>query len=225
MRTEVLIVARAGRSPRIRTSGGLTVRQTGVDTLHLISTAATPLGGDDVDVTVEVEPGARLSIKSVAATIALPSRAERTSTIAWTVLVGAGAALAITPLPTIVAADADLVTTTRVRADTDASVLIDERVQLGRHEEDGGRWVGRLHFDIAGVPALRHRLVLDAARSADEIGERRAAISSLRFPDSRPASVAPRQVAARLSLECGGSLTTALGTSLMSADHAVAALS
>lgn len=223
MRTDVHIIARVGRSPRIRASGGLAVRQTGPDAVHLISTAATPLGGDHVDITVEVEEGARLRLSTVAATIALPSRTERTSTMDWTVLVGAGADLAITPMPTIVAADADLLTSTTVRADPTSTVLIDERVQLGRHDEDGGRWTGRLHVDLADCPALRHRLVLDSRRTPGAV-DQRALVSAFRYPDTEPAAVSARMVAARLRLECGGSLTTVLGPSLTETDEALAGL-
>ena len=213
MRTDVHIVARPGRSPRIRASGGLAVRQTGPDALHLISTAATPLGGDHVEITVEVEEGARLRLSTVAATIALPSRTERRSTMNWIVLVGPGADLAITPLPTIVAADADLISSTTVRADPTSTLWIDERVQLGRHDEDGGRWTGRLHVDLAEDPALRHRLVLD---SADTLGsvDQRALLSAFRYPDTDAAAVSAHTVAARLQLACGGSLTTVVGRSL-----------
>ncbi|GAA1463133.1 urease accessory protein UreD [Williamsia maris] len=224
MRTDVHIVARFGRSPRIRSSGGLAVRQTGTDALHLISTAATPLGGDHVDITVEVEEGARLRLSTVAATIALPSLTERTSTMDWTVLVGAGADLAITPLPTIVAADADLVTSTTVRADPTSSVLIDERVQLGRHDEDGGRWQGRLYVDVDDLPALRHRLVLDSDGNPATSGER-AVLSAFRYPDTDPAAVSERMIAARLRLDCGGSLTTVLGRSLTQIEQGVTDLS
>ncbi len=223
MRTDVHIVARAGRSPRIRASGGLAVRQTGPDALHLISTAATPLGGDHVDITVEVEEGARLRLSTVAATIALPSRIERTSTMDWTVLVGPGADLAITPMPTIVAADADLVTSTTVHADPTSTVLIDERVQLGRHDEDGGRWTGRLYVDLATEPALRHRLVLDSADTPGAV-DQRALLSAFRYPDPDPAAVSARTVAARLRLACGGSLTTVVGRSLTETDEALAGL-
>ena len=58
MRSDVLIVARRDRRPRIQCSGGLAARETEPGTVHLVSAAATPLGGDSVSVRIVVEPGA-----------------------------------------------------------------------------------------------------------------------------------------------------------------------
>ena len=54
MHSEVLIVAAAGRLPRIEYRGGLAARATLPDTVHLVSAAATPLGGDTISVRVVV---------------------------------------------------------------------------------------------------------------------------------------------------------------------------
>ncbi|MGA9376599.1 MAG: urease accessory protein, partial [Mycobacterium sp.] len=37
MRSDVLLVARAGRGPRIECGGGLAARRTAADTVHLLS--------------------------------------------------------------------------------------------------------------------------------------------------------------------------------------------
>ena len=42
--------------------------------MHLVSAAATPLGGDTIVLRVIVEPGARLRVRSAAATVTLPGR-------------------------------------------------------------------------------------------------------------------------------------------------------
>ena len=81
MRTRVEIVARAGPGgrtvlPVVRASGQFAVRRTGPSSVHLVATAFGPLGGDDAEVSVVVEEGARLSVRSVAAAVALPSRGE-----------------------------------------------------------------------------------------------------------------------------------------------------
>src|SRR5262245_2404397 len=83
LRTEVRIVAAVGTLPEIHASGGLAVRRTGPDTVHLIGTAATPLGGDELDIEIVVAAGARLVVRSVAATIALPSVATPLSLAYW----------------------------------------------------------------------------------------------------------------------------------------------
>ncbi|MGU3294741.1 urease accessory protein UreD [Williamsia sp. M5A3_1d] len=213
MHTDVRIIARRGRTPLIRATGGLAVRQTGPDRVHLISTAATPLGGDRIAIGVEVQAGARLHLHTVAATIALPSRDDTVSDAEWTLEVADDAELVVDPLPTIVAADADHRTRTVVRAASTASVTIGETVQIGRHIEGAGRWSGRLHVDIGGAAALRHRLELDRSRPA--------LISRFVYPDPRPSAVSATAVAARLDLRCGGSLTTVVSASLTDATTAL----
>src|SRR5688572_3162363 len=81
MKTVVEVVARAGPRGRtvlsvVRASGQLAVRRTGPSMVHLVATAFGPLGGDDVDVSLVVEEGAALTVRSVAAAIALPARGE-----------------------------------------------------------------------------------------------------------------------------------------------------
>ena len=50
MRSDVLIVAHRDRAPRIECAGGLAARRTEPDTVHLVSAAATPLGGDAIHI-------------------------------------------------------------------------------------------------------------------------------------------------------------------------------
>ena len=60
--------------PVVRASGQLAVRRTGPSTVHLVATAFGPLGGDDAEISLVVEEGARLTVRSVAAAVALPAR-------------------------------------------------------------------------------------------------------------------------------------------------------
>lgn len=90
MHTELRIDASRRRSPRITSVGGLAGRQTGPDTVHLIGTAATPLGGDTISVRISVAAGARLDVRSVAASLAMPGAAQRHSSAHWHVELGAG---------------------------------------------------------------------------------------------------------------------------------------
>src|SRR4051794_41871431 len=79
MRTLVEVVARRGPGgrtvlPVVRASGQLAVRRTGPTSVHLVATAFGPLGGDDAEIRLVVEEGARLSVHSVAAAVVLPRR-------------------------------------------------------------------------------------------------------------------------------------------------------
>ena len=81
MKTLVEVVARCDRSgrtvlPVVRASGQLAVRRTGDASVHLVATAFGPLGGDDAEIRLVVEEGARLSVRSVAAAVVLPARGE-----------------------------------------------------------------------------------------------------------------------------------------------------
>ncbi|MFD6392293.1 urease accessory protein UreD [Nocardia sp. NPDC060259] len=208
MRTELSIVAAPGRLPRIEAVGGLAGRYTGADTVHLIGTAATPLGGDELDIGIVVLPGARLVVRSVAATIALPSTRTPLSVAHWRFEIGAGAELDFDPEPTIVAGGAHHHTVTMVQLASDARLRLRERVQVGRSGEDSGGWRGDLVADLGEIPLLRHRLELGAGASTDDrLRAPRALDSELLYPDDR-AAWAGSIDAVRLPLAAGGSLAT-----------------
>jgi urease accessory protein len=215
VRTVVHVVARAGRAPWSCAVGGLAVRRTGVDALHLISTAATPLGGDRIDIRVEVEAGARLWLGTVAATIALPSRTDPHSSAEWSVDVADDATLCLAPQATVVAATARHDSTTRVRAARSATVAVEESAQIGRHGETGGAWSGRLWVDVDATPLLRHRLELGAGSVLDD--DHRAVVSRFVYPDVRGGDVSTSRTATRMALAGGAALTTALGRTVAQA--------
>ncbi|MFI6957395.1 urease accessory protein UreD [Nocardia sp. NPDC050408] len=214
MRTEVRIVAAVGALPEIHASGGLAARRTGPDTVHLIGTAATPLGGDELDIEIVVGAGARLVVRSVAATIALPSMRTPLSLAHWHFDVAGE--LDFDPEPTIVAGGAHHHAVTEVRLTPDAQLRLRERVQIGRTGEDGGGWRGELIADIGALPLLRHRLELGAGSATDDdLAAPRALDSELVYPDDRPVETNGR-VAARLPLALGGTLSTRTGPLLVS---------
>ncbi|HET6737219.1 urease accessory protein UreD [Mycobacterium sp.] len=183
MRSDVLIVASTDRQPRIQCSGGLAARRTEPDTVHLVSTAATPLGGDAICVRVVVEPGARLRLRSAAATVSLPGSATLESHAIWTLEVAGE--LDVDPQPTVVAANARHLTTTRLQLADSGRIRLRERIQIGRTDERQGFWSGSLHADVEGSPLLRHRIELGNGSFADdELDAPLACISELHYPDS-----------------------------------------
>lgn len=209
MRSHVLVVATPGRAPRIEATGGLAGRRTQPDTVHLVSTAATPLGGDTLQVRVIVEAGARLRIRTVAATLVLPGTETSRSEARWDI--EAAGELDVDPQPTVVAGGSAHHTATRLQLGETARVRIREQVQIGRSRETSGNWSGLLHADVGAAPLLRHRLELGpGALGDDEIASPRACISELRYPE--PTFDAPGQLV--LSLARGGSLATWQGDRL-----------
>ena len=210
MHSDVLVVATPGRLPRIECRGALAARHTEPDTVHLVSAAATPLGGDTIAIRLIVEPGARLRLRSAAATMALPGATTTQSRACWHI--EAAGELDLDPEPTIVAADArHLSELTVCLADT-SRLRIRERVQIGRTGEREGFWSGAMHADVADTPLLRHRVELGSASVADDaLGAPLACVSELRYPD--PADDA---AGITLALAAGGSISTWQGARLYS---------
>ena len=208
MRSDVLIVAAPDRVPRIECLGGLAGRRTEPDTVHLISTAATPLGGDAIHVRVVVEPGARLRLRSAAATMTLPGSLTPESHASWTLEVAGQ--LDIDPEPTVVAATSRHFTATQLEITEAGRVRLRERIKIGRSGERQGFWSGALQADVDGSPLLRHRVELgDASVADDELAAPLACISELHYPD-----IDVETAGVTMALAGGGCLSTWQGARL-----------
>ena len=208
MLSEVLIVATAGRAPRIECVGGVAGRRTNADTVHLVSAAATPLGGDTIRFRVVVERGAVLRVRSAAATLAMPGPVTMASRATWELEVEG--LLDLDPQPTIVAGEARHVTSTRLTLGDGGSVRLRERVQIGRSRERQGFWSGTVHADAGGAPLLRHRVEIGAGAVADDdLDAPRACVSELRYPGRAFAGAGTM-----LELAAGGCLSTWQGERL-----------
>lgn len=208
MRSEVLIVASPGRGPRIECVGGVAARQTEPDTVHLVSAAATPLGGDSIEMRVIVEPGGRLVLRSVAATLVLPGAANIQSHARWDLQVAGE--LDVDPQPTVIAGGSSHHTHTWLQIEGQGRVRVRERVQVGRSGESHGFFVSATHADIDAEPLLRHRVELGAgAVGDDEITAPRAYISELRYPEADFAGQGTV-----MALAGGGALSTWQGEQL-----------
>ena len=208
MISDVLIVARRGREPHIDCSGGLAARRTEPDTVHLVSAAATPLGGDTMSVRVVVEAGARLKLRTAAASMVLPSATTRESRAAWDLEVHGE--LDVDPQPTIIAGGSHHVVTTRLTTSATGRVRIRERAQIGRAFERHGFWSAALHADVEDTPLLRHRVELGTGAVADDaLGTPLACISEFRYPE--PTFDTSGEL---LQLAAGGSLATWQGDRL-----------
>jgi urease accessory protein len=183
MRSDVLIVAHRDRQPRIECGGGLAARRTEPDTVHLVSAAATPLGGDAIHIRVVVEEGARLRVRTAAATVTLPGSTTPESHTFWTLDVAGD--LDIDPQPTVIAATSRHFTSTRLDLTGAGRIRLRERIQIGRSDERQGFWSGSLHADIDRAPLLRHRIELGHGSVADDaLGTPMACISELRYPEA-----------------------------------------
>jgi urease accessory protein len=208
VRSDVLIVASRARQPRIECGGAVAARRTDADTVHLVSAAATPLGGDAIHIRVVVDEGTRLRVRSAAATVTLPGSNTAQSHAFWSLEVAGD--LDIDPQPTVVAATSRHFTSTRVELAGTGRIRLRERIQIGRTGERQGFWSGTLHADVEGSPLLRHRIELGSGSVADDqLGTPLACVSEFHYPDG---DVETEGVALRLA--GGGCLSTWQGERL-----------
>lgn len=211
----------------VRADGpALAVRRTGTGRggpaqVHLVGTAAGPMGGDEVTVRIRVGQGARLVVAGVAASVVLPGRDQVRSALRLDVEAGAGAELCCTLPPVVVTGRAEHEATTVVRLAGDARLVLSESVRLGRHEEPGGWWRGRTDVTRDGAPLLRQTTTLgqevrDATRDGpcdgldDGSREGLRALTSVLDTAGRQGGSAGEATVV-MPLAAGGTLTTTVG--------------
>lgn len=142
----ITAVADAGRTRLVTLTSQtpLLVRRTGPRhadgevEVHLVGGAAGPLGGDRLRIEVTVEAGARLCVRTVAASLALPSPSAAQSTLDIHARVAAGGSLRWLPEPLIAAKGCDHVSRSLVDLEGEASLVWREEVVCGRHDEASG---------------------------------------------------------------------------------------
>lgn len=153
-----LLLRMTGRDAGSATGSGLQI--------HLVGGAAGPLGGDRSEMTVDVGVGTRLTVRSVAASLAQPGRVGTCGTVRSTgavdAVVAADAFLDWWPEPLISVRGSDHVQKTTVAiADETATVRWVDEVVLGRHEESSGRLTVHQRFTVGGHPVLHHTVTFD----------------------------------------------------------------
>jgi urease accessory protein len=210
-RLEITAEYRAGRTVVRSIRGGqhFAARQTGPGVVHLVGTAAGPLGGDDVTIVVHVGPGARLAVRSAGATIVQPGGQVPDSVLRLLLTVEDDARLDFACEPTVVCHRAEHEAVAELDLAGSGQIRLLEQVLLGRSNEPGGRWVGRTRLTRDGVPELRHTL-----RSELLVADGTRVISTL-LRSGVEATPATCGNAAAMALAAGGLLVTATGTELL----------
>lgn len=150
------------RLPVLRSQVPLVLRRT-PDAVYLVGGAAGPIGGDQLDLRVDVGAAAFLRVRSAAASVALPGLDGLESVLSVTIAVAAGGCLEYLPEPVVVSAGARHATVFTVTLAAGASLLLRDELLLGRHGEAGGAARSVLRVDYAGRPLLRQEVSVDGA--------------------------------------------------------------
>ena len=227
MRASARIVAEADgrggtRLAVLRGESPLLLRRTGPRsggrglTVHLVGGAAGPLRGDDLQLSVEVGPGAWLDVRSVAASLALPGRdGAPPSRLRVDAVVAAGAVLRWWPEPLIAAAGCHHQAITDVEIADGASVLWRDDQVCGRHGEGAGDVRTDTTIRYAGRTLYRHELAFGPGApgwsGAAVLGGGRAAGSVVLAGPQLPAPALLGGDAAVMPLAGPGMLATAVG--------------
>ncbi|GIE92678.1 urease accessory protein UreD [Paractinoplanes rishiriensis] len=197
-------------------------------TVHLVGGAAGPLRGDDLRVEIQVGPDAVLTVRSVAAQLALPGRPGLPpSRLEIRATVAAGATLSWLPEPLIAAAGCDHHTVTHVEAADGATLLWREDLVCGRHAEEPGDVRTTTTIRYAGRTLYRHDLAVGPATpgwdGAAVLGRGRAIgtlVAAPALPNEPPSTPVaammppPTPVAAVMPLSGPGVLATAVGADI-----------
>lgn len=197
-------------------------------TVHLVGGAAGPLRGDELRLALTVGPGAELTVRSVAAQLALPGRAGLPSSrYDIQATVAAGGTLRWLPEPLIAAAGCDHRTTTHVEVAEGGSLLWRDDLVCGRHREESGDVRTETTVRYAGRTLYRHDLtvgprasgwsgaaVLGAGRAVGTLVTAGPAVDLLPAAAWLPAADPVLGDAAMMPLAGPGVLATAVGVDI-----------
>jgi urease accessory protein len=142
----------------MRSSPPITLRRTGRGAIHIVSSAAWPVGGDQHRLDLVVDTDSSLVIRSVAASMAHPGPHGVPSEMTLNVDARAGATLSWAPEPTVLVAGCDHRVTASIRLAGSARLIWRDEVQLGRWGEAPGSLLQRISIDRDGRALLRTAL-------------------------------------------------------------------
>jgi urease accessory protein len=123
--------------------------------VYLVGTAASPVGDDQISLQVRVERGARLTLRSVASTIAWASAG---SSLSIEVKIEEGGTLDWHLEPLVASRGCDFSQTACISLAPGSHLRWAEEIVLGRYGEGPGRLHLRLDVDVDERPLLRHGL-------------------------------------------------------------------
>ncbi|MEV6955236.1 urease accessory protein UreD [Streptomyces sp. NPDC051183] len=153
--TALTLLAGEGPLALRRTRGEETAAEAGV---MLVGAMSAPLGGDRLGVEAEAGPGARLLLRSAAATLALPGRGGEPARYDVRLTVAEEARVRWLPEPLVSVRGSRLRVRTRAELAPTARLLLREEQVLGRTREAPGLLRSRLTVTRGGRPLLDQEL-------------------------------------------------------------------
>lgn len=188
--------------------------------VHLVSSVTAPLGGDDLELAVEVGPGAHLVLRGVAATLALPGHRPGGSRAAVRLDVADGASVQYLPEPTVVTSRARHEAEFAARLAGGARLRTREVLVLGRSGERPGDLVSTVRVRRDGGPALHQTQRIGVPEwdaSAAHLAGRRVLGTEVLFWGEDPQAALSTDWWSLVPLARGGSLVTALASDAVTA--------
>lgn len=204
---------------------GAAARRSPAATVHMVGSATSPLGGDDVTLDVEVGPGADLVLTGVAATLALPGQAGTASRLVVRLRVADGAGLQYLPEPTVVTRRADHHGELHAELGTGARLRCREVLVAGRNGERSGRFRGLVRVQDGGRPLLVQGQELGDPQlqdSAPHLAGRRVLGTEVLVWGDDPAVAAAGDWWSLSPLPGRGCLASAVGADAVTAQRALA---
>ena len=212
----------------------LLLRATGGDgdalTIHLVGGAAGPLGGDCIQLELDVAADATLIVRSVAASMAQPGPGAQSSgsTATISTTLSAGAALDWWPEPLVSVASSRHTMHTDLAVAGGAHARWVDEVVLGRHGEPSGALVMNQRVTVDGHPVLSHQVAFGPSlRSAGRHGNGSVAITGIEVgvPAYKPMSMVEGSLrVARFPLSLTATAWIGLGDDLDVVRSALSAL-
>lgn len=190
--------------------------------VHLVSSVTAPLGGDDLELIIEVGDGAHLILRGVAATLALPGHHPGGSCARVRIEVGADASVQYLPEPTVVTARAHHEAELHVDLAAGARLRTREVLVLGRAGERPGALTSTQRIRGADGPLLNQSVrigVSELDASAAHLAGRRVLGTEVLCWGDDPDGALSHDWWSLVPLSRGGSLTTALADDAVTAQH------
>lgn len=179
MKASALVVAelRNGRTvlTDLRSEAPMALRETGLrqasslggmQRLSMLGSAAGPVGGDELTMSVRVGAGASLSIEAIAATMVFPATSGAVSKQHLDIEVEAGGHLRWAGQPLLVIEGGNHEQIISIRVGEGAQLDFVDEVALGRTGELPGRLDAHLRVERNGAPLIDQRQVYDPASPA-----------------------------------------------------------